>query len=219
MSAQAQSSGINARHFQRFIRDVTGMYLRMRKLTGQRQGNASGAGSDIHDAHSAGVEAGTLLRLFGGVRLMILILALYEFENGFDQVLGLRTRDEYCGRNQQVQSPEFLVSGDVLRGASASTLLNDFVVSGLLFPSELALGMSVEVSAIATENKQCQQLGVQARRRNIFSQEKLIGCVNRLLELHDRETLSQRQRLKQSGAFFSRSPPPFAFRDKVLVLL
>src|SRR5690349_14542781 len=113
MSAQAQSSVSNAHRSPRFLHDATGMYHRTRKLTGQCQCNASGAGSDIHDAHSAGVEAGTLLRLFGGVRLMILILALYEFENGFDQVLGLRTRDEYCGRNQQVQSPEFLVSGDV----------------------------------------------------------------------------------------------------------
>jgi hypothetical protein len=62
-------------------------------------------------------------------------------ENGFDQVLGLRTRDENRGSNDQVHAPEFLMSGNVLRGNATGAFGESSIIAHLLIGGEFALGM------------------------------------------------------------------------------
>ena len=115
---------------------------------------------------------------------MLLIIALHQIEHGFHHVLGLRARDEHRRGNQQVKAPEFLMSGDVLRGAAAGAIADDLIIFFLLGSGKLALRMSEEIGPVATQNKHQQQLRVQAWRRHIVFHEELVSGIHGLLELH-----------------------------------
>src|SRR6185312_10847882 len=104
----------------------------------------------------------------GGIRsssqvLVLGVILLHQLEHGFHKVFGLGAGNENGGRDEQIKSPEFLMTGDVLCWATAGALRNHIVVLDLLFRRELALGMSIEVSALASQHKLQQQFGVQAR--------------------------------------------------------
>jgi hypothetical protein len=47
----------------------------------------------------------------------------------FDQVLGFRSRNQHRGTDQQIQSPELLVTGNVLRRHSAGALVHRLAVA------------------------------------------------------------------------------------------
>jgi hypothetical protein len=59
------------------------------------------------------------------------------------------------------------MSGDVLRRHARRTLGESLVVTGFVFGSEFALGMSVQIGAIDAEDKHQQHLGVHARRADV----------------------------------------------------
>src|SRR6478609_10605367 len=186
-SAQSKPGGVDARNFQGFLGDVAGVNFRVRQLAGQRQGNASRAGAYVQQLQASGAVE----RVF-----------LYQLQNGFYHMLSFRARDEHGGRDQQIQPPELLMAGDVLRGAASRALANNFIKTGLLIGGELPLGMGVKIGALAAENKQQQQLGVQAGGWHVIFDEDLVRGINGLLELHAGETLPQRTlRTQREGTF------------------
>ncbi len=50
---QSQASGVDAGNLQRFFRDIAGVNFYVRQLTGQCQGNASGASTNVKLVSSA----------------------------------------------------------------------------------------------------------------------------------------------------------------------
>ena len=66
-------------------------------------------------------------------------------------MFGFGAGDEDGGSDDEVYAPEFLMSGDVLRGNAAGALGESGFVAGLLVGGEFALGVSVEISAVAVE--------------------------------------------------------------------
>ena len=145
------------------------MDLRVRQFAGQRKCDTAGAGADVEQAQAP---------------WSIEVILLYQFKNGFHYMLGFRPRNQHRGRNQKVQAPEFLMPGDVLRGTATGALTNDFIVTGLVVFTKLALRMGIKIRAFAIENKQQQQFGVQARRGHVIFNEQLVCGINGLLELH-----------------------------------
>ena len=144
---ETEARGIGARDFQRVGGNFRGVNFGLRQLGGERQRNTAGAGADVDDSWLRDVQA--------------------NLEHGFDQVLGFRARDQDSRADDEVQSPEFLVAGDVLRGNAASALLEGFVVASLFVGRKFALGMGVEIGAIAAEDEHQQDFGVHARRADL----------------------------------------------------
>ena len=89
--------------------------------------------------------------------------AARQLEHGFDQVLGLRAGNQHRGRHHEVEAPELLMSGDVLRRHAGCALGEDFVVASFFFRREFALRMRVKVGAIGAEDEHKQDLGIHAR--------------------------------------------------------
>ena len=82
-------------------------------------------------------------------------------------MLGLWPRNEDGGRNDEVHAPEFLVPGDVLGRKSAGATGDDVVISSFFVGSQVAIGMGIEIGAIAAEREHQQSFGVQAWRANL----------------------------------------------------
>ena len=74
--------------------------------------------------------------------------------------------------------------GDVLRRNALRTLGERIFVARLFFLSQFALGMSVEIRAIAAQREHEQQLGIQARRGNVGGIQALDGTGKSLTETH-----------------------------------
>jgi len=81
---------------------VGGVDLGRGEFLRERESDGAGAGADVGD--------------FG------ILKQLCEREHDFDQVLGFGARDQNRGRDDQVESPEFLVTGDVLGGDTFGAL-------------------------------------------------------------------------------------------------
>src|SRR5258708_13235468 len=98
-------------------------------------------------------------------------------------MLGFGTWTQHSRRDDQVQAPKFLVSGDVLRGTSTGALGHNFFIARLLVRRKLALGVSVEMRAIASQHEHHQQLGIEPGRRDIVFHKPLVYAVYRLFQL------------------------------------
>ena len=107
-----------------------------------------------------------------------------QFDDGLDQVLGLGPWDQDCGRYDEVQSPELLMSGDVLRRHPCRSLGKDFLVTRSFFSCKFALGMGVEVGAVHAEDEHEQNLGIQARRTHVRGFQTINRRRERLLQFH-----------------------------------
>src|SRR5262249_55348 len=175
--------GVDARNFQRLFRNVTAVDLRQREFAGQSQGNAARPSADVKQADAA---------------FAVKLVLLHQLDHGFDHMFRFGPGNEHRGRDQQVEPPELLVSGDVLGGTAARPLAYDLVVLGLLVGGELAFRMGVEKGALAAQHKHQQQLGIQAGRGNVIRNEELESGVDGLLELHGGENLPQSTREKQN---------------------
>ena len=131
-----------------------------RQFFGESQRDAAGAGADVGDAQRAG---GRGLALSLPKRY-----PLYKLEHGFDHVLGLRARNQDRGRDDEIHAPEFLMAGDVLRWNAAGALGERSIVASLFVGCEFALGMRVEIGAVAVEGEHEKQFGVQTRGGNVI---------------------------------------------------
>ena len=129
----------------------------------ERQRDASRTGAHIH-------QLGTLD-------------SARQLQHSFDQMLGLGTRNQHRRRDYEIQAPEFLVPGDVLRWHAGRTLGEHFFVSRRFFRSEFALGMRVQVGTIGAEDKHQQHLGVHAGRAHVSCVEMFDCGRERLLSV------------------------------------
>ena len=99
-------------------------------------------------------------------------------------MLGFRTRDQDRRADDEIQSPEFLVPGDVLRGHAAGALFESFVVTILFVGGKFALGVGVEIGAIAAEDEHQQHFGIHARRADAVFLQQRDGRAQCVLQLH-----------------------------------
>lgn len=99
-------------------------------------------------------------------------------------MFGFGAGDEDGGSDDEVHAPEFLMSGDVLRGNTTGALGESGLVAGLLVGGELALGVSVEISAVAVEGEHEEEFGVQARGWDVVRGEAGDGGGEGRLQLH-----------------------------------
>jgi hypothetical protein len=99
-------------------------------------------------------------------------------------MLGLGPGDEHGGRNDEIHSPEFLMSRDVLGGNAAGTLGQSVVVAELLLRGKLAFGVSIKISTVTIQNEHEQRLGIQARRGNLLRGEVNDGGTESFAERH-----------------------------------
>jgi hypothetical protein len=109
-------------------------------MRGERQCDSSGPGTHIEDIDRT---------IMGNA-----------FEHGFDQVLGLRARNEGSRGHFESESEELLLAGDVLDGLAAEPALDDGLISGKLFRREHAIWMCEQGSAVDVKNVQQQQLRI-----------------------------------------------------------
>src|SRR6476646_5404347 len=108
----------------------------VRQFAGQRQSDASRAGADVEKSESSRtVEA----------------IFLHQFKHGLYYMLSFRSRDQYRGRDEQIEPPEFLMSGDVLRGTATRSFTNHFVVARLVVFIQLVFRMGIEISSFSVE--------------------------------------------------------------------
>ena len=87
-------------------------------------------------------------------------------EDGLNHVLGFRTGNENRGRDDEIHAPELLVPGDVLGGHAVLAFGQSLVVAALFLGGDLALGMSMEISAVACQREHEQEFGIHPRRRD-----------------------------------------------------
>ena len=76
------------------------------------------------------------------------------------------------------------MTGDVLCRHAVRPLCKRGFVVRLFLVSEFALGMSVEIGAIAVERKHQQQFGIHARGGNFIRGKAICGVNESLFQLH-----------------------------------
>lgn len=90
-------------------------------------------------------------------------IAIEPSEDSFDEVLGLRPRDEDCRRYAESETVELLFAGDVLDGLIGKAALDEVIVGILFIGRQGAVGFRVESGTRDTEEMQEQQDGVAMR--------------------------------------------------------
>jgi hypothetical protein len=90
-------------------------------------------------------------------------------------MLGFWTGNEHGRRNDEVHSPEFLMSGDVLRGYTAFALGQGPVIAVLVVRGKFAFGMGMKISAVALQGEHEKEFSIHPRRRDIGSGEARDG--------------------------------------------
>ena len=148
---------IGPRDFQRLGGNVGRINLRRRQLLGQRNRNRPRARPDIDDLVWGGHSCPPLLTSAGTTRPR-------QFQHRLHHMLGLRTRHQNRWRHDQIQPPELLMPGDVLRRNARRPPRQSFVVSLHFVGGELSLRMCIEIRPIAIEREHDEQFGVHARR-------------------------------------------------------
>ena len=76
-------------------------------------------------------------------------------------MLRLPTGDQHRRRDQQIEAPELLVSGDVLQRLAGRAALKCFVVMIELTAGEFHFGMSVKIGLIAPKHVHHERLRVE----------------------------------------------------------
>jgi hypothetical protein len=97
---------------------------------------------------------------------------------------GFGAGDEDGGSDDEVHAPELLMAGDVLCGNAAGALGESGFVTRLLGGGEFALGVSVEIGAVAVESEHEEEFGVQARGGDVVGGEAGDGRGEGWLQLH-----------------------------------
>ena len=88
-------------------------------MDGECDGNGARPGADIDELH----------RLTRGE----------ECEDSFDEMLGLRTRDENCGADVEAKAVELLLAGDVLDGLELAAAVDGDLIESVLLGGEVAV--------------------------------------------------------------------------------
>src|SRR5438105_5919414 len=86
-----------------------------------------------------------------------------QFKNSFDYMLSLRTRNQHRRGDDQIHSPEFLMTRDVLCWDAARAFREHSLVASLLLRTQFALGMCEQISREGTGLKHSNQLSTYSR--------------------------------------------------------
>src|SRR5450432_792492 len=76
------------------------------------------------------------------------------------------------------------MAGDVLRGLAGDALGEGVIVAALFFGGKLAVGVRVEMGAIAGEREHQKQLGIHSRGGDVGSGQARDGGGERWFQLH-----------------------------------
>src|SRR5271163_1504011 len=125
---ELMADGVGAGDLEGCGGNVGGMDFSLGQFFGKRDSNAARAGADIGDAESACVER---------AGLPASPLRIGQLDYSFDNMFGLGTRDQDGRGDNKVHAPEFLVTGDVLRGNAAGALGERDVVASALVGGKL----------------------------------------------------------------------------------
>ena len=89
-----------------------------------------------------------------------------QLQHRLHHMLRLRTRHQHGRRHDQIQPPELLVPGDVLRRNAGRPARQSLVITLHLVGGELSLRMCIEICPIAIEREHGKEFGVHPRRAN-----------------------------------------------------
>ena len=107
-----------------------------------------------------------------------------KLQNSFDQLFGLGAGDEDGGGDDEIQAPEFLMAGDVLRGNAAGAFGESGFISSGFVGGQLALGVSVEKCSVTVQGEHEKEFGVHAWGRDVIGGEPGDGGGERVLQVH-----------------------------------
>ena len=138
--------GVAARDFERGGGNVRGDDLCGGQFVRQRDGDAAGAGAHIRDA-----------KFFVAARRACFWTYPQAFERNFDHMLGFRPRNQNVGRDFEIQAPEFLMAGEVLRRDAARAPGDQRKILLARGGVEFMFRMRVDPGAVAPERVHQQQ--------------------------------------------------------------
>ena len=148
---QIQAFRVQPGDFQCFGGNIRGFNLCTRQLVRQSQRDASRAGTDICNAQ----------RFRGALRF-------HQLQDQLHRVLSLRPRDQHRRSHNEIQSPKFLMAGDVLRRLAASPLGNHALVSLRFVRAQFALRMRIQICTITPQREHQQSFSIQTRRTDVM---------------------------------------------------
>ena len=93
------------------------------------------------------------------------------FERNFDHMLGFRPRNQHVGRDFEIQAPEFLMAGEVLRRDSARAPRDQRKILLARCCVEFVFRMRVNPRAVAPERVHQQQFRGQRGGRHVLALE------------------------------------------------
>ena len=161
---RSQPLGVLAGHVQRLGRKVHGRHLGLRKLVGQADGDSPRAGANVNQAESFASQRFFLqVGAVRGLRKSLWMKLTGQHQGLLHQVLGLGARNQHGRSDAEVHPPELLMSDDVLQGLARGAAGDERLVLLLLVRRQLALGMRVEMGAVAVRDMKEQHLGAEAR--------------------------------------------------------
>ena len=178
---ELMAGGVGTGDLQRRGRDIGGVDFSLGQFLSKSKSDAARACANVGKA-----EAG-----MGRARPAV-PRQTSKFDYGLDHMLGLGTRNQNRGRHDEIHPPEFLMARDVLCWEASGAFAESRFVAALFIASEFALGMRVEVGAVAAKGEHQQQFRVHARRGNVIRCEAGDGRGKSLFQLH-RTISPQRQ--------------------------
>ena len=161
---RSQPLGVLAGHVQRLGRKVHGRHLGLRQLDSQADGDGPGAGANVNQPQSFASQRFFLqVGAVRGLRKSLWMKLTGQHQGLLHQVLGLGARNQHGRSDAEVHPPELLMSDDVLQGLARGAAGDERLVLLLLVRRQLALGMRVEMGAVAVRDMKEQHLGAEAR--------------------------------------------------------
>ena len=166
---QAEPLGVAARHLQRAGRNVDREDGRRRKQLGQRQRDGARAGADVGHAGRRDNRRSLDDRVPvpSRERLRGVHAAGQPLARHLDQRLGVGARDQHARVDGELQPPELFLADQVGDRLAGLAPLDERADGGELVGQKRPIELHVELQARQTERVRHQQLGVEARRRQV----------------------------------------------------
>src|ERR1700733_4251414 len=152
------TQSVTSRHLESRRGSIRGENFAVWQFVSQRNGEATRACSNIGDAQYSARQS----------RIHMDLQAAWTEprQSYFHHMLGLRPRNQHCGRYLEFEAPEFLLAGKILRRLSCRTACDQRTVFVRISSFEQHLRMRVEPSAIAPEPMYKQKFCGERMRRD-----------------------------------------------------
>src|SRR5208283_4132878 len=137
---ETETSGVAASYIESGGGDVRGIDGGVGKFLGQGDGDAAGAGADIHEGDAVSGKT----RRAAGVECT----EGEAIERNLDEMFGFGAWNQNVRRNFEFEAPELLLTGEVLRGLTVRAALNEREKTAGGFGGENFFRMRIEPGAI-----------------------------------------------------------------------